>query len=164
VGTKIAVPPTDTPRDVLQVDGGDTASTPFTEVGHWLLDDSESDPPANWGLHVTGLNEEMIWLADSANTTLEGPGMLQVRAVLVIPWEQILPSLRADAFVLYGTESCTRNGYTDPHLVVVAELTEKADGVITGAAAPVRAWLIDVADATFTEIAADGIECLVDLG
>lgn len=150
---------------IFLLEGGRTTDSGFTKTELWLLDDPIVDEEmwTNWMLSVFGLNEEMVWLVDSAPRTTEEPMTFHVRAILTVPWPDILPTLQSDAFLLSGTDSCTIDGSPDPRLIVVAELAGDDDRG-TGATQPLRAWLADVGGATFEGIPTDGIECVVDFG
>jgi hypothetical protein len=134
----------------------------YDEVGGWLLDESSAPDLKNWALHVSGQNAEMIWLVRSEGQADSGSMIYTVRAVLEIPWWEIEDVMQSDPFVRDGASACTRNGVSNPRLVVVAEVAE-ADGGISDYMNPLLAWMINVDGARFVEIPVDGIECLLDL-
>ena len=140
----------------------DLFSSGFSEIGGWLLDDANTDDLKNWALHVTGQNAEMIWLVESIGRTDQGSMIYTVRAVLEIPWREIEEVMQGDPFVRDGASACTRDGVSDPRLVVVAEVSE-TDGVISDYMNPLLAWLINVDSAQFVEIPVDGVECLFEV-
>jgi hypothetical protein len=147
-------------QSILLVDGDDRTRSGFSEVGGWLLDDPAADPASwtNWAIHVTGMNEEMIWLVDSAERTDDGTLVFEVRAVLRIPWDTV--TLDGDPFVKSGLDGCTRNGVFDPRLVAMATFSGQADGEMN----EVRAWLINIEGGRFVEMPTTGVECIMELG
>ena len=151
--------------EIMTVRDGDVTdlfSSGFSEIGGWLLDDANTDDLKNWALHVTGQNAEMIWLVESIGRTDQGSMIYTVRAVLEIPWREIEEVMQGDPFVRDGASACTRDGVSDPRLVVVAEVSE-TDGVISDYMNPLLAWLINVDSAQFVEIPVDGVECLFEV-
>jgi len=149
---------------IMVLDGSDVLATGFTEAGGWLVDDPSTDSETwrNWALQVTGLNAEMIWLVNSTDRTDDGSMIYSVRAVLVIPWDEIMPALTGDPILIDGFEGCAVQGESDPTVVVAGQVT--VTGVERGAVEPVRAWRIDVADGAFDEIPLDGVECMLESG
>lgn len=160
VGRMFTTQTGDAGQEILHLDGGTQTYSGFNEIGGWLVDDPDSDPAewTNWALHVTGLNEEMIWLVDSGERTEDGRMVFEVRATLAIPWDEI--ALTADPFVVNGADACTLDGDLDPTVVAVTEIADNSDGSIAEIMRTLRAWRIDVENATFEEIPTDGIECL----
>jgi hypothetical protein len=132
----------------------------FWKIEGWLVDDPDSAGPTDWALHVTGLNEDMIWLVDSSERTDDGPLVFEVKAVLTIPWDEI--EFAADPFVVSGAKACTVGGDLDPTVIVAAQIAENSDGSIAETMQNLRAWRIDVEDGAFKEIGTAGIECLFE--
>ncbi len=159
VGRVFTTQASDAGREILHLDDGTQTYSGFDEIGGWLLDDPNLDPAGwtNWALHVTGLNEEMIWIVDSSERTDDGRLVFAVRAALVIPWDEI--EFTADPFVVSGAEACTLDGELDPTLVAVAQIAENGSGSIAEIMRTLLAWRIDVEGGTFEQISTDGIEC-----
>ncbi|MGA9597438.1 MAG: PASTA domain-containing protein [Acidimicrobiia bacterium] len=156
----------DDPSRVMSIDGaGELHATGFSESEGWLLDDQATDPETwmNWAAHVTGLNDDMVWLVAGNDHTGDGSLVYTARAVLVIPWDEILPVMHGDPFIQSGASACTRNGESDPRLVVATETAENEDGSIAQYTNPLRAWLINVETGVFEEIPIDGVACLFQL-
>ncbi len=162
VGKTFTTQSGDASQQIMRLEGADTTYSGFNEVGGWLLDDTTAPDLKNWALHVTGQNAEMIWLVRSEGQTDGGSMIYTVRAVLEIPWWEIEDVMQSDPFVRDGASACTRNGVSNPRLVVVAEVAG-ADGGISDYMNPLLAWMINVDGARFVEIPVDGIECLFDL-
>jgi hypothetical protein len=152
----------------LSIDGRQVHSG-FDERRSWALDDPTPIPAtaeattANWVSHVTGLNTEMLWLASSNEPYGAVPSAFEVRATLETPWDEIMPTIPSDPFVMNGAQECTRNGEEDPTMVVVTQI-ESAEFDVAGATISARAWQIDVNEAVFVEILVDGIACFFEGG
>jgi hypothetical protein len=130
----------------------------FDEVGGWLLDDASTAEMRNWALHVAGQGVEMVWLAEGRGHTDEGHLIYQVHAVVELPWDEV--TLDGDPLLMSGNDGCLLNGEYDPALVVMTAI----GGNPNGEADPLQAWLIDTGAASFSEVAVDGIECVVETG
>ncbi len=142
--------------------GASRSPSPFEELGGWLVADDLDRETSAWVLHVSDGPNEMVWLVDSIGQTNEGNMVYRVRASLALPWDEILPTLAADAF-LRGADGCSLDGEYLQTLVVLAQIELDGDEP-TGEMDELRAWLIDVDRTTFTEIATDGVECEMEVG
>ncbi len=142
--------------------GASRNESPYVELGGWLVASGPNLEVNKWAIHVGSESGEEVWLVDEIGHTNEGHLVYTVRAVLELPWDEVMPDITADAFVRSGAFGCSLDGDYPATLVAIAQIDGEDD--LSEEMIELRAWLIDIDRNTIDEISTDGVECYMEVG